>query len=224
MSKPYDVGYGKPPKNSQFKPGQSGNPKGRPKKYKSPISVLSEPVPMLINGKKARPTGFEASIRKTAQNAIEGRMPAIKRFIGYCDKFHLVDAMDDFHPSGVVVIPNDYDGKKSLDELAHEQYLERKKNAPKRDKPEQQKIVTKVALESHFVPALSRKVPILELVLLKLKERALKDRHEGALQFFEKLELRRMPDLNAPAIGYLVVPEGTTLETTPLRIEEVEMD
>jgi Family of unknown function (DUF5681) len=26
-----EVGYGKPPKASQFKPGQSGNPKGRPK-------------------------------------------------------------------------------------------------------------------------------------------------------------------------------------------------
>lgn len=27
----YDVGYGKPPPETQFKPGQSGNPKGRPK-------------------------------------------------------------------------------------------------------------------------------------------------------------------------------------------------
>lgn len=28
----YKVGYGCPPKEHQFKPGQSGNPKGRPKK------------------------------------------------------------------------------------------------------------------------------------------------------------------------------------------------
>ena len=27
----YEVGYGKPPVNTQFKPGQSGNPKGRPR-------------------------------------------------------------------------------------------------------------------------------------------------------------------------------------------------
>lgn len=27
----YSVGKGKPPKHTQFKPGQSGNPKGRPK-------------------------------------------------------------------------------------------------------------------------------------------------------------------------------------------------
>ena len=26
----YEVGYGKPPKQSQFQPGQSGNPNGRP--------------------------------------------------------------------------------------------------------------------------------------------------------------------------------------------------
>lgn len=29
--KDYEVGYGKPPKRTRFKKGQSGNPKGRPK-------------------------------------------------------------------------------------------------------------------------------------------------------------------------------------------------
>ena len=28
----YEVGYGKPPKNTQFRKGVSGNPRGRPKK------------------------------------------------------------------------------------------------------------------------------------------------------------------------------------------------
>jgi hypothetical protein len=32
MSPGYSVGYKKPPVHSQFKPGQSGNPRGRPKK------------------------------------------------------------------------------------------------------------------------------------------------------------------------------------------------
>ena len=30
----YEVGYKKPPEHSRWKPGQSGNPKGRPKKVK----------------------------------------------------------------------------------------------------------------------------------------------------------------------------------------------
>jgi len=32
-----DVGYGKPPKNTRFKAGVSGNPKGRPKR--SPMAL-----------------------------------------------------------------------------------------------------------------------------------------------------------------------------------------
>lgn len=39
MARPgYDVGYGKPPKDTRFKPGKSGNPKGRTRgsKHKRP--------------------------------------------------------------------------------------------------------------------------------------------------------------------------------------------
>lgn len=37
----YGVGYGKPPTKTQFKPGQSGNPRGRPKGRRSKPSVPS---------------------------------------------------------------------------------------------------------------------------------------------------------------------------------------
>jgi hypothetical protein len=34
-AKAYEVGYGKPPEKKRFQPGQSGNPRGRPKKPRS---------------------------------------------------------------------------------------------------------------------------------------------------------------------------------------------
>ncbi len=41
-SNDYDVGYKKPPKRTRFKPGQSGNPRGRPKDTKNLKTDLME--------------------------------------------------------------------------------------------------------------------------------------------------------------------------------------
>jgi hypothetical protein len=38
----YEVGYGKPPEATRFKPGQSGNPRGRPKGAKNKRPALHE--------------------------------------------------------------------------------------------------------------------------------------------------------------------------------------
>ena len=51
----YDVGYGKPPVHSRFKPGQSGNSKGRPKgvrNFKTDVqATLKAPVKVTRGGK-----------------------------------------------------------------------------------------------------------------------------------------------------------------------------
>jgi hypothetical protein len=44
----YDVGYGKPPKSSRFKSGQSGNPKGRRKRSKNGKTLLVEALDEIV--------------------------------------------------------------------------------------------------------------------------------------------------------------------------------
>src|ERR1700734_1409990 len=44
----HPVGYKKPPKETQFKPGQSGNPRGRPKKVLSIEEVAEQEARMAI--------------------------------------------------------------------------------------------------------------------------------------------------------------------------------
>lgn len=78
------VGYGRPPKEYQFKKGQSGNPKGRPKKF-IPISVkewliyisslkLSEINKMA----KTDMTGEQALALSIFKNALKGDKSAVK--------------------------------------------------------------------------------------------------------------------------------------------------
>src|SRR5262245_12533366 len=52
------VGYGRPPRHTRFKRGQSGNPKGRPKGSKNIRSevcqILTDPILVKVGGKQCR--------------------------------------------------------------------------------------------------------------------------------------------------------------------------
>jgi hypothetical protein len=54
-SGPHKVGYRKPPVASQFKPGQSGNPRGRPQKRETNAEILNRIVNQKV--KVATPDG-----------------------------------------------------------------------------------------------------------------------------------------------------------------------
>lgn len=70
------VGYGKPPKASQFVPGQSGNPMGRPKGSKNFSTILQKElasrVDVKVNGKDRRITKQEAVAMQMVNRAATG--------------------------------------------------------------------------------------------------------------------------------------------------------
>jgi hypothetical protein len=72
----YKVGYGKPPRQSRFKPGQSGNPRGGHKGSKSLATVLNkalnEHVNIVENGRRRTITKFEATIKQIVNKAAAG--------------------------------------------------------------------------------------------------------------------------------------------------------
>jgi len=73
-----DVGYGKPPCAHQFKPGQSGNPKGRPEGAKSEATILHELLQQKISlnerGRTRRITVLEGIMRRIAEDSLKGNI------------------------------------------------------------------------------------------------------------------------------------------------------
>jgi hypothetical protein len=80
---PERVGYKNPPEHSRFKKGQSGNPSGRRKSDAKPPPqdvreiVLSQPVPVAIDGKRVKVTARHALYQKLLAMAFEGNLRAI---------------------------------------------------------------------------------------------------------------------------------------------------
>jgi hypothetical protein len=72
----YSVGYKKPPRHTQFAPGRSGNPKGRPKKVATLPDILSKElrarVPIISNGKRRKVTMLEAIVKQYLNKAAGG--------------------------------------------------------------------------------------------------------------------------------------------------------
>ena len=89
MSKPpknpaadYEVGYGRPPTHSQFKPGHSGNLKGRPKGQPTVLEIFmreaARVVRIQVGDKVESISRIEAIYRKLFYMAMDGDPGALR--------------------------------------------------------------------------------------------------------------------------------------------------
>ncbi len=78
----YDVGYGKPPKSGQFKPGNSGNPKGRPKAPPKVEDLIAREanrkIAITLAGAKVTLSQAEVMVKALMQKAMKGDIACAK--------------------------------------------------------------------------------------------------------------------------------------------------
>lgn len=80
------VGYGRPPKQSRFKPGTSGNPKGRPRRTPTPIAqlisdVLHAPIEFRRRGVTKTVSRHEFSLMILVEKAVAGDLEAAEAIL-----------------------------------------------------------------------------------------------------------------------------------------------
>ena len=79
----YAVGYKKPPVHTQFKPGQSGNPKGRPRRRRRDLATeiqdeLRVRITATEGGRKIRISKREALVKALINKTLTGDIRAMK--------------------------------------------------------------------------------------------------------------------------------------------------
>lgn len=79
----YEVGYGRPPRKSKWKKGQSGNPrKAKPKHRENAVATMERlllaPARLTIDGEPKQVPALEAIVLQLLQKAIAGNMRAAR--------------------------------------------------------------------------------------------------------------------------------------------------
>lgn len=85
------VGYGRPPRNTRFRPGQSGNPKGRPpsirrsvtitRRYRDVRTISDTGIEIRTPQGREQMTVSEAVIWRLAIKAMSGDLPSMKLWL-----------------------------------------------------------------------------------------------------------------------------------------------
>ena len=94
----YEVGYGKPPKGTRWKPGQSGNPGGRPKKTKDFEKLLEREFDEVLRiqegGVMRTLTKRELIAKKLVHDALKGDHRVMKLLLPYVARHQTVEGFE----------------------------------------------------------------------------------------------------------------------------------
>ena len=99
--KEYEVGHKKPPKQTRFRKGQSGNPKGRPRGAKNMATLftqaLKERVIVTENGRRRSISKQEALVKHLVNRALSGDRRLLQLLL---DEVHVIEARAESSASG----------------------------------------------------------------------------------------------------------------------------
>jgi hypothetical protein len=99
-----DVGNKRPPKEYQFKPGVSGNPRGRPKGSRSLSTLVDEALSKTINvrigGRSVRMSHREVMVKRYVEQAMKGDHKAFTVLLKLDPKAR-VEAVEDEAPAAL---------------------------------------------------------------------------------------------------------------------------
>lgn len=102
----YTVGYGKPPAHSRFKPGQSGNPKGKPKGRRSyrkiVAAILNEKIAVNTPRGRKRMTKLEALIQTNMNQALKGDSKATDHILKIAREYGMGDEVAEAIDAGAM--------------------------------------------------------------------------------------------------------------------------
>lgn len=86
----YAVGYRRPPKSRRFKPGQSGNPNGRPKQQENLLTIftsaLTKKITVREKGSPRRLSKLEAMVEVMINKAVGGDPRALATVVKVAEK------------------------------------------------------------------------------------------------------------------------------------------
>lgn len=243
------VGFRRPPKAGQFKPRQSGNPRGSRKRNDWDVAaILDEEVEVRVGSRMRKMSGFELTARGLIKRALEQKnLQATIDFLRLCERYKAMRPPSYRWPS-VVVIPFGWDmeefkamlakhglppwtgprsGLTEADEKIVREYLEAKKQkkSKKPAKPRTRAMILEDLLnETHSVSenGRPRRRSTRFLTLRVLRSHSISGNPRAARVVEDFLE-RYGRSEQKPQGGFLLVPETpSTPEQMEAYLKEVE--